>query len=58
MLIEKLWKNAKADATHCKYFPTFDDLRDAVVKAFNKYLQDATKVISVMAKLRLQAGVA
>jgi transposase len=56
--IEKLWKNTKADATHCKYFPTFDDLRDAVVKAFNKYLQDATKVISVMTKLRLQAGVA
>ena len=56
--IEKLWKNTKADATHWKYFPTFDDLRDAVVKAFNKYLQDATKVISVMTKLRLKAGVA
>ena len=56
--IEKLWKNTKAEATHCKYFPTFDDLRDAVIKAFNKYLQDAMKVISVMKKLRLQAGVA
>ena len=38
---EKLWKKTKADATHCKYFPTFDDLRNAVTKAFNKYLQDA-----------------
>ena len=56
--IEKLWKNTKAEATHCKYFPTFDDLRNAVIKAFNKYLQDAMKVISVMKKLRLQAGVA
>ncbi len=56
--IEKLWKNTKADATHCKYFPTFDDLRNAVLKAFNKYMLDATKVISVMKKLRLQAGVA
>ena len=56
--IEKLGKNTKAEATHCKYFPTFDDLRNAVIKAFNKYLQDAMKVISVMKKLRLQAGVA
>ena len=56
--IEKLWKNTKAEATHCKYFPTSDDLRNAVIKAFNKYLQDAMKVISVMKKLRLQAGVA
>ena len=56
--IEKLWKNTKADATHCKYFPTFDDLRSAVIEAFNKYLQDAMKVISVMKKLRVQAGVA
>ena len=56
--IEKLWKNTKAEATHCKYFPTFDDLRNAVIKAFNKYLQDAMKVISVMKKLRLEASVA
>ena len=56
--IEKLWKKTKADATHCKYFPTFDDLRNAVVKAFNKYLQDAMEIISVMKKLRVQACVA
>lgn len=56
--IEKLWKKTKADATHCKYFPTFDDLRSAVIKAFKKYLWDATQVISCMKKLRAQAEVA
>ena len=56
--IEKLWKNTKRDATHCKYFPTFEDLRSAVVKAFKKYMQDAAKVICVMKKLRHEACVA
>ena len=56
--IEKLWKNTKRDATHCRYFPTFDDLRAAVVGAFEKYLLEASKVICVMKKLRAQAGIA
>ena len=43
--IEKLWKNTKKDATHLKYFRTFEDLRTAVVKAFKKYLEDASKII-------------
>jgi len=54
--IEKLWRKTKRDATHCKYFPTFDDLRAAVMNAFEKYMRDATKVIGVMKKLREQAG--
>lgn len=54
--IEKLWRKTKRDATHCKYFPTFDDLRNAVIKAFEKYMRDATKVIGVMKKLRKNAG--
>jgi transposase len=54
--IEKLWRKTKRDATHCKYFPTFDDLRNAVMNAFEKYMRDATKVICVMKKLREQAG--
>jgi len=54
--IEKLWRNTKRDATHCKYFPTFDDLRNAVIKAFEKFMHDATKVIGVMKKLRQNAG--
>lgn len=56
--IEKLWKNTKRDATHLKYFPTFDDLRSSVAKAFKKYMKNAKKVISVMAKLRKEAGIA
>ena len=56
--IEKLWKNTKKDATHCKFFATFEGLRVSVVKAFKKYMQDATKVICVMKKLRRNAGLA
>lgn len=56
--IEKLWKKTKKDATHCKYFSEFSDLRNSVLKAFNKYLSDATHVIATMKKLRFQAGVA
>lgn len=55
--IEKLWKNTKRDATHCRYFPTFESLREAVVHAFEQYLLDASKVICVMKKLRAQAGI-
>jgi len=46
----KTRKNTKRDATHCKFFPTFDDLRASVVKAFKKYLKNAVKVICVMKK--------
>ncbi len=53
--IEKLWKNTKKEATHCRYFPTFEDLRAAVFGAFEKYLCDASKVVCVMQKLRRQA---
>lgn len=54
--IEKLWRNTKRDATHLKYFPTFEDLRRAVIIAFEKYLQDATKILCVMKKMRTEAG--
>jgi len=56
--IEKLWKNTKKDATHCRYFPTFESLREAVVAAFGKYMREAKHVIAVMTKLREEAGVA
>jgi transposase len=55
--IEKLWKNTKRDATHLKYFKSFDQLRDSVCKAFKKYLEDATQVIRVMKKLRNEADI-
>ena len=54
--IEQLWKNTKKEATHLKYFRTFEDLRQAVLGAFKKYLHDATKVLCVMKKMRAEAG--
>jgi hypothetical protein len=39
--IEKLWRKIKRDATHCKYFPTFDDLRKSVIKTFEKFMRNA-----------------
>ncbi|MCP4259265.1 MAG: hypothetical protein GY774_17410, partial [Planctomycetes bacterium] len=56
--IEKLWKNTKRDATHLKYFKSFDELRASVLTAFRRYLEDAAKVIGVMKKLRAHAGLA
>ncbi len=56
--IEKLWRNTKKDATHLKYFETFEQLRTSVLTTFRKYLEDATHVIRVMKKLRSEAGVA
>ncbi len=53
--IEKLWKNTKRDATHCKYFETFEKLRESVINAFENYLHDASKVVCVMKKMREEA---
>ena len=50
--IEKLWKNTKRDATHLKYFKTFEELHAAVVKTFKSYMEDASKIICVMTKMR------
>lgn len=50
--IEKLWKNTKSDSMHMKCFKTFEDLHDSVVQTFNTYMQDASKVICVMKKMR------
>jgi transposase len=55
--IEKLWKNTKRDATHCKYFETFEKLRESVVTAFEDYLHDASKITCVMTKMRKEAGI-
>ncbi len=42
--IEKLWRNTKKNATHLKYFKTFDDLRESVLAAFGKYMSDVWKI--------------
>jgi transposase len=54
--IEKLWKNTKRDATHLKYFETFEALRESVCNAFEKYLREASYIIRVMKKLRQEAN--
>jgi len=56
--IEKLWKNTKRDATHMKYFKTFEDLNQSVVKTFESYMKDASKVICVMKQLREDFAIA
>ena len=56
--IEKLWKNTKRDATHLKYFKTFEDLYESVVKTFKSYMQDASKIICVMQKMREDFAIA
>ena len=56
--IEKLWKNTKRDSTHMKYFKTFEDLYDSVVTTFETYMQDASKILCVMDKLRRDFAVA
>ena len=56
--IEKLWKNTKRDATHLKYFKTFEDLHESVVKTFKSYMQDTSKIICVMQKMREDFAIA
>ena len=55
--IEKLWKNTKRDATHLKHFKTFEELHDAVVKAFKSYMKVASKVLCVMQKMRKEFSI-
>ena len=54
--IEKLWKNTKREATHLKYFETFEALRESVCKAFKKYLRETSYIIRVMKKLHQEAN--
>ena len=55
--IEKLWKNTKKEATHLKYFDTFEQLRQSVLNAFHQYIKEPSKVLGVMKKLRQQAAI-
>ena len=55
-VFEKLWKNTKRDATHLKYFETFEALRESVCKVFEKYLREVSYIIRVMKKLRQEAN--
>lgn len=46
--IEKFWKNVKKEATHLKYFPTFDTLVTAVDQALLTFSQLPSAILSVM----------
>jgi hypothetical protein len=50
--IEKLWKQTKADKTHCRYFPKLADLKEAAMEAFEDYMRSAWKVLAKMKSLR------
>lgn len=56
--IEKLWKNTKKESTHLKYFKTFEELYASVIKTFKSYMQDASKTLCVMKKLREDFAIA
>ena len=56
--IEKLWKNVKKAAIHCKFFESFEDLRESVVTTFEEFRLDSSKVTCVMKKLKRQADAA
>lgn len=56
--IEKLWKNTKKESTHLKYFKTFEDLYASVIKTFKNYMQDASKILCVMKKMREDFAIA
>jgi transposase len=42
--IEHLWRNVKRDKTHNRYFPTFEDLVQAVETGMAKFQQDSAAV--------------
>lgn len=52
MLLNERLQNTKHDSTHMKYFKTFEDLHDSVITTFKTYLQDASKILCVMKKMR------
>ena len=56
--IEKLWKNVKRAAIHCKYFPDFNDLRESVLITFEEIRNDPSKVTCAIRKLKRQADAA
>lgn len=35
--VEQIWRRTKAIATHNRYFPTLDSLREALFRRFNRY---------------------
>lgn len=45
--IEKLWKKIKRDATHLKYFPTFENLKGTVEEVLEDFKNSKDEVLSL-----------
>lgn len=48
--IEYLWRNLKSDATHLRYFPTFDDLITKVDSKLAEVAKLPNKILALMGK--------
>jgi transposase len=48
--IEFLWKKVKKQATHLKYFPTFDDLTTSVDQALHQFANLPSEILSLMGR--------
>jgi hypothetical protein len=46
--VEHLWRNVKREKTHNRYFPTFDDLTEAVKRGLSYFQQQASEVKQLM----------
>ena len=46
--IEHLWRNLKREKTHNRYFPTFDDLVQAVERGLTFFQQQPQEVRGLM----------
>ena len=48
--IEYLWRNVKKEATHLRYFPTFDDLKEKVDEKLCYFAQTPKRITNLMGK--------
>ncbi len=48
--IEYLWRNVKKEATHLRYFPTFDDLKEKVDEKLHYFAQTPKRITNLMGK--------
>jgi transposase len=48
--IEFLWKKVKKEATHLKYFATFDALTTAVDRTLYQFANSPSEILAIMGK--------
>jgi transposase len=56
--IEYLWRNVKKEATHLRYFPTFDDLKEKVDEKLHYFAQTPRRITNLMGKYCKTLGTA